>query len=98
MAPFVPSSDENQLLAVETGDAKEHLGLEIDEGDSAVVRCQQPFFAPLGPTTGLRHDVLLFKGWLSDFRRVFVGLFRRVAGFAHRPIQYGTISQSQGTS
>jgi hypothetical protein len=34
-------------LAVEVGDAEEHLGLEIDQREDAVVGGQQPFFAPL---------------------------------------------------
>ena len=42
-------------LAVKIGHAKEHLGLEIDDRDHAVVRGQQPFFAPLPATTVWRH-------------------------------------------
>src|SRR5205823_6763502 len=48
-------------LAVEVGDAEEHLGLKVDERDDAVVRCQEPLFAELRPTLVLSHDYLLVK-------------------------------------
>jgi hypothetical protein len=46
-------------LAVKIGDAKEHLGLEVDQRDDAVVRGQQPFFAALRTSIALSHNVLL---------------------------------------
>jgi hypothetical protein len=48
-------------LAVKIGYAKEHLGLEIDNLGHAVVRFQQPFFAPRRTTTGVRHDFFLLE-------------------------------------
>src|SRR5439155_14748990 len=48
-------------LPVEIGDAKKHLGLEIDNCDYAVVRGQQSFFAAFRATIVLSHKFLLLK-------------------------------------
>ena len=42
-------------------DAEEHLRLEVDQRDDAVVGGQQPLFATLGSTGLLRHAFLLLE-------------------------------------
>src|SRR5207249_9280873 len=50
----------DDCLAIEIGDAKEHLRLEVDQGDDTIVGRQQAFFAAFGAGL-LGHVALLFE-------------------------------------